>query len=159
MAIATPGRSKEIGLYQEKVRELYRQIGEAVRQHYPGAVVQSAPEVTIDEELTGPYSIEGLEIIMPDKSSIRLVPVGIYNIGARGRVDAHGPLSAEVLVWVQAGGPEIRSELKEKEDIIDAATRPVFPDVPEGWAWSDRDSLIPLTREIISERLIPELTE
>ena len=96
-----------------------------------------------------------LEVSVPKKTDIHLVPKGIYVIGARGRVDARSRLGTEILVWVEEGGPALKRTVDRCD--VDAVTRPVFPGVREGWAWTDDQhvELVPLTERTLVDRVLP----
>src|SRR5437016_9153408 len=97
----------------------------AIRKAEPDVKFVRASLVQIEEELTGPYAVPSLEVSIPTKTDIRLVPKGIYLIGAKGRVDARSRLGTEILVWVEEGGPALRMAVAG--DDVAPVTRPVFP--------------------------------
>ena len=151
--------SAEIDLFQQRLEDLYNLVEQAVRKIDPKTSITRTSAVQIDEQLTGTYTVHSLEVAIPGKLGIRLVPKGIYNIGARGRVDARSRLSTQVLVWVEAGGPALKISVRGGDQEIESATRPVFPDVQEGWAWTDnqRAQLLHLTEQVFLDRVLPEL--
>lgn len=149
----------EIELFTQRLDELYDLVEKAVLSEYSTAIITRTTPVVINEELTGIYTVKSLEVAIPNKPAIRFVPKGIYNIGARGRVDARSRLGKEVLVWVETGGPSVKVSIQEGEQEIESATRPVFSDVSEGWAWTDnqRTQLVHLTDQVFLARVLPEL--
>lgn len=150
--------AQEIALYKSRLDELYQLIETAAVSIDPGTKV-GRTNVQIDEQLTGAYTVRSLEVSIPGKPGIRLVPKGIYNIGARGRVDARSRLSTQTLVWVEAGGPMLQRDVLENGNEIESATQPLFAGVPQGWAWTDdrRVELVPLTERTFIDRVLPEL--
>lgn len=160
MATTVPSNAPaEITLYERRLDDLYNLIEKAVlRVDAATKAVRSSP-VQINEQLTGSYTVPSLELSIPGKPGIRFVPKGIYNIGARGRVDARSRLSTQVLVWVEAGGPSTLTGVQQGEQEIESATRPVFAGVPQGWAWTDNQNvqLVHLTEQVFVDRVLPEL--
>ena len=159
MADNTPNPGGVVAWYRERLDELYDLVERAIRRVEPNATFSRTTAIDLDERSTGPYTVESLEAVIPGKPGVRLVPQGIYQIGARGRVDAHSRLGTEVLVWVELGGAALRMTVREGEDVLEQATKPVFPGVPEGWAWTDRRrvTLIPLSEQVFIDRVLPEL--
>lgn len=160
MKAAVPSNAaSEIALYESRVDELYKIVEGAAKRFESGASVMRSGRVRIDEQLTGPYEVSTLDVLFPGKPGIVLVPRGIYNIGARGRVDARSRLGTQVLVWVQAEGIALQVSVRDGDEEIESATRPLFRNVPEGWAWTDdrRVKLIPLTENVLIDHVLPEL--
>lgn len=151
--------SVEVARYRQRLEALYDLVERAVRTVDPTSRVVRTSEVTIDEQSTGPYTVPSLELDIPGRPEVRLVPKGIYNIGARGRADARSRLGTQVLVWVEGGGPRVKGAARVGEDEIETSTRPVFADVPEGWAWTDnrRVALVHLTEQVLIDQVLPEL--
>lgn len=160
MATTTPRNpAVEIALYEQRLNDLYNLVEAAIKSVEPAASFVRSTPVQIDEQLTGPYTVTSLEVAIPGKPAIRFVPKGIYNIGARGRVDARSRLGTEVLAWVEEGGQALKTNGREADSEIESATRPVFPGVPEGWAWMDNQhvELVALTEQTFLDRVLPEL--
>ena len=155
----THDAAAKIALYEQRVNSLYDLVESAIRRLEPGATFVRTSPVKIDEQLTGPYSVPSLEVSIPGKMGIRFIPKGIYNIGARGRVDARSRLGTEVVVWVEKGGPVLTVTARKDEDELESSTLPVFPGVPEGWAWMDEKAveLLPLTEDTLIDRVLPKL--
>lgn len=152
-------RDDEIELYRRRVAALYELVSKAVIEAEPSASVRRGPVVHLDEQLTGPYSVETLEVAIPGMPEIRLIPRGIYFIGARGSVDARSTLGRQHLVWVESEDDVPDTSAYNGDADIEIATRPVFPNVPEGWAWADERGvrLMPLTDRVFLDHVLPEL--
>lgn len=160
MATTVPSNATaEIALYERRLDQLYDLVQKAARSIDPAANVVRTSMVQIDEQLTGLYSVPSLELSMSGKPGIRLVPKGIYNIGARGRVDARSRLGTQVLVWVEDGGPPLTTSFGDGNGVGESSTRPIFTGVRQGWAWSDNRhlSLTHLTDKVFIDHVLPEL--
>ena len=149
----------EITRYKQRLEQLYDLVERAVKRINQEAKIVRNTQIEINEQLTGPYSVPSLEVSIPGNPGIRLIPKGIYNIGARGRVDARSRLSTQILVWVEDGGPSMTTNVREGETEFESASRPVFTGVPEGWAWTDNQhtELVHLTEQLFIDRVLPEL--
>ncbi len=67
-----------------------------------GKPLYTISEITRSEERSGSYPVESLEIRI-GRSTVELVPVGTWIIGAQGRVDMRGPKATVRLIWVNEG--------------------------------------------------------
>ena len=160
MAMTVPSNSAaEIAQYERRINDLYDLVEKAVRRIDQATKVVRTSPVQINEQLTGPYTVPSLEVSIPGKPGIRLVPKGIYIIGARGRVDARSRLGTQVLVWAEAGGPALKIAVSEGDEAVESSTRPIFSGVPEGWAWTDnlKVNLVHLTEQVFINQVLPEL--
>lgn len=151
--VASTEIDREIRQYLGRLDALYGQVKSWVLSREPDARFTTAP-VELDEQMTGSYEAPALEIALPGKFPIRLVPCGIFMVGAHGCVDARSQLGNELLVWMEpAAAPTDRSAGR--------ISHPLYPGVPEGWAWADpgHDRVVPLTDRVFWDDLIPSLTE
>lgn len=153
---------EEIARYERRLEELYDSVIAWVREEVPDAEVSDTTPVELNEQATGPYKVKSLEIAMPGRVPIRLVPRGIFVLGARGRVDVRSRLGREILYWVDYGGvSDSTSSAVSSDSTLDRITRPVYPDVEEGWAWGDesRRRLVHLDENVFRNNVLNSLSE
>jgi len=153
-------RSEEVATYRSRLDDLYGRVRTWIRSRQRDASF-SETVVELAEEATGPYKAKSLEIARPGKPSIRLVPRGIFMVGAHGRVDARSRLGREMLVWVEKGGPHVEIEESPGDVPWGRVIQPVYPVVEEGWVWCDEEQgrILPLTEEVFWTRVVPPLSE
>ncbi len=149
----------EIHEYLRRLDLLFNDVQTWVDTRLPGATYTRYP-VQLDEESTGQYSAQAMEVQLPGMLPLRFLPRGIFMIGARGRVDLRTSLGEEVLVWIV---PVLAADEFPGRNIqmIDRITQPVYPDTVEGWAWADesQNRLVHLTEQVFWDELIPRLSE
>lgn len=153
-------RQKEIEQYHGRLDELYRSVADWVRSREPSAKFTETV-VELAEQSIGAYKAKSFEIARPGKTAIRLIPKGIFIIGAHGRVDATSRLGREILVWTEKGGPHISTTIKEGARVLEQVTRPLYRNVEEGWAWGDerRRRLLHLTEDVFWNSVVASLSE
>lgn len=147
--------SQDLRCYAARLSSLYEQIESWVIELEPDASF-SRTAVELIEAASGPYQVDSLDVGRRAGPALRFVPRGMYLIGSEGRVEARSRLGSETLVWVAAGGPGIAFRITSGGKTLEKMTgRPLFPDVPEGWAWVDpaRRGLIHLDREVFRDRV------
>ena len=154
------GVQKEIDQYLSRLDDLYASVKDWLLVCEPQARLRETT-VELAEKLTGPYKAKSLEIGRPGKTAVRLVPRGMFMVGAHGRVDARSRLGREILVWVETGGPHIHMHVKEGDRTLEQVTRPLYTKVEEGWAWADeqRLSLLHLTERVFRDNVMASLSE
>jgi hypothetical protein len=148
---------QEIDDYRHRVDALYDNVRVWILARLPGAVFHQTP-VQMNEESTGPYELESLDVSFPGLPAVRFVPRGRFMVGARGRVDVRSRLGRQALVWLEADGPALTvSPDLETEMVI---SRPLFPNADEGWAWSDpkRTAVRRLTSDVLWDHILTPLT-
>jgi len=143
--------------YLKRVDQLYADVRSWMAALEPNArFIETVVE--LDEEGTGPYKARNLEIIRSGRPALRLVPRGRYILGAEGSVDVRSRLGREILVWVRAGGPAVgfRFSPVAGEAPEELSGPPMFPGIPEGWAWSDEDSgqLMHLNLDVFRDHIL-----
>ena len=150
----------EVDQYRVHLNELYGEVRRWVGNRYANATF-SETKVNLSEEATGLYEALSLGVAVPGRPAVRLVPRGIFMVGAHGRVDARSRLGREVLVWLEPGGPSLRISTRPADEVEHVITQPLFPNVPEGWAWSDpaRNQVQHLDENVFWDRLFGPLTE
>src|SRR5437868_15068549 len=99
---------QEIDNYRRRVNALYDEVRAWILARLPGATFRRTP-VEMNEEATGGYKLESLEISLPGLPAMRFVPRGIFMVGARGRVDVRSRLGRQTLLWLEAGGSTVTS--------------------------------------------------
>jgi len=151
---------EEINQYLSRLSDLYASVTAWVRAAEPGAQF-TRPRVELAEELTGQYSVESLEIARPGKIAVRLIPRGIFMVGAHGRVDARSRLGREILVWIERGGAHIHIQADEGGKMLEHVMHPLYSEVEEGWAWENEQalSLLHLTEEVFRDNVLARLSE
>lgn len=100
--------------------------------------LQTSVEEKINtEERSGSYETKKLHIIKATKKIATLNPMGIWVIGADGRVDLETDAGKEILVYWREGGCNFRSEISIDDKVIDNSSKKLFADTTEGWHWMD----------------------
>jgi hypothetical protein len=127
-----------VDIYLQRVSELYADVRGWMAALEPDAQF-SETSIDLDEQATGPYKAETLEISRNGKPGIRLIPQGRYIINAEGYVEVESILGREMLVWIRAGGPGLGfrflpGEGSAPEELYGEER---YPGVKEGWAWVD----------------------
>jgi hypothetical protein len=153
-------RTMEIELYLARLETLYGCVERWVRSREP-ATRFTRTDVELSEEFTGPYKAKSLEIARAGRTAIRLIPRGIFMVGAHGRVDARSRLGREILVWVEKSGPDMRISLEEGGKLVEDVFQPLYPGVEEGWAWGDeqRRGLLHLSEDVFWTNVVVPLSE
>lgn len=156
----TTGTREEIDQYLSRLRDLYASVKSWVRQSEPQAQFTQAL-VDLAEEFTGPYKAESLEVARPGRVAVRLIPRGIFMVGAHGRVDVRSRLGREILVWVETDSSHIHVRVGQGDRTLEHVTRPLYAGVEEGWAWANEQdcSLLHLTAEVFQGRVMSSLSE
>jgi hypothetical protein len=90
----------------------------------------------ISEEQFGNYRVETMKIVIPGNVTAKLVPVGTYIIGGKGRVDLIGPNLKEVkLLLVPANMTRDGTEFQFKSSLsANDKTESVSEEEME-WTW------------------------
>ena len=116
----------------ERLSEFY-QLAESFLSRYvdEGKIQISRFPKHINEEFIGSYEVPSLEVQI-GAVKVRFDPIGTYLIGAKGRVDMHGPHGSVkfVLVPKPASAPTIRVVEREVPN-KKAGANPVLTQ----WAW------------------------
>ncbi len=117
-------------------------------------------EITKTEEPSGTYKTKQFDFIMDGSVKISLIPYGIWIIGAKGRIDIHGPSGTEKLLFFATGGPGVSGEInvgRESENGIKKINQGYFDNVDEeNWYWYDDSSyrkVAKFSKEIINSLL------
>jgi len=152
--------NEEVNAYRGRVDGLYEDIRHWIAERRPDAVF-SEMQVELSQEPTGVYNLRSLDVSVPGLPAVRFVPRGIFMVGARGRVDVRSRLGREVLVWVEAGGPVVKTTESLGTELETEISRPLFSNVAEGWAWSDsgRSQILALGPEVLWDRVLRPLTQ
>jgi hypothetical protein len=150
----------EVDRYRRNLDELYDGIRGWVVKRYPNATFRQTP-VDLSEEATGVYQVQSLDVVIPGLPAVRLIPRGIFMVGAHGRIDVRSRLGREVLVWLETGGPALRVGIRSGDEAEQMISRPLFPNISEGWAWSDskRNEVQHLDEDVFWNRLVGPLTQ
>jgi hypothetical protein len=150
---------QEIDDYRHRVDALYDNLRAWIVARVPGAVFRQTT-VQMNEEATGPYELESLDVTLPGFPAVRFVPRGIFMVGARGRVDVRSRLGRQALVWLEAGGPALTAAVNPDQETEMVISRPLFPNADEGWAWSDpkRTEVQPLSSDVLWDHILTPLT-
>jgi hypothetical protein len=152
--------NEEVSAYHARLDRLYQDVRRWITERRQDAGF-SQTQVELAEESTGVYQVQSLEVSFPDLPAVRFVPRGIFMVGARGRVDVRSRLGREVLVWVEAGGPVLKiTEIRGEEPEMEIG-RPVFPNVAEGWAWTDdrHRQIMSLNSNVFWDQVLIPLTQ
>jgi hypothetical protein len=110
--------------------------------------------VQLNEESTGPYRIDSLDVSLPGLREVRFVPRGIFMVGARsGRRLSR--LGRQTLVWLEAGG-SLNASVDPDQETETVIGRSFFPNATEGWFWSDtkHTEVRPLSEAILWDRVL-----
>jgi len=150
---------QEIDDYRHRVDTLYGNVRDWIVARVPGAVFH-ATRVEMNEEATGPYELESLDVSLPGLPAVRFVPRGIFMVGARGRVDVRSRLGRQTLVWLEAGGPALTTAVDPDQETETVISRPLFPNAAAGWSWSDpkRTGVRPLSVNVLWDHVLTPLT-
>ncbi|MEI6389002.1 MAG: hypothetical protein WCQ50_20525 [Spirochaetota bacterium] len=112
---------------------------------------------TREEEISGEYDVKEYTIKIDKSLQIQIKPYGIWIIGAKGRIDIHGPSGYEKIVYFLPGGPVPETEIKTGDKAIKKSTKAYFKTVDsEGWYWYDDSSyrkVAKFSKEIIEPLL------
>ena len=156
---STATRNGTIREYLKRVEELYGSVRDWMSDR-PGIKFLRG-ETRLNEQYSGPYKARVLKVAQAGGPAFTFVPKGAYSIGDRGQVDVEGPLGSESLVWVEEGAPGIAFRELADGRIESLRGRPMFPGVPEGWAWVDsaRRRLVHLDRDVFLKDVIGSLSE
>lgn len=97
-----------------------------------GKINVSRSSKLINEEFIGTYEVPSLEVQI-GTVEVRFDPIGTYLIGAKGRVDMHGPHGSVkfVLVPKTASAPKIRVVEREATEKNVDGSNPVLTE----WTW------------------------
>ncbi len=154
--------TEQVQVYRDRLNELYCQVRGWVADRRPGTTF-SESTVALSEESTGAYGAVSLDFVYADAGGIRLIPRGIFMVGAQGRVDVRSKLGRQMLVWVRSEGPSVTTAVADSASTSDeiAISRPLFPDVPQGWAWTDdrRNRLVHLNEAIFWDHVMASLID
>ncbi|MBI4580924.1 MAG: hypothetical protein HY718_14545 [Planctomycetes bacterium] len=150
---------QEIDQYIARLEWLYRNVEAWIAEREPNARAHRTT-VELAEEATGPYKAESLEIIRPGKPAVRLIPKGIFMVGAHGRVDVWSRLGREIVVWLDKGEPHLHVKSSEETGTLEQIVSPLYPVSQEGWAWADERQRAPryLTEPVFVDELLDRLT-
>ena len=150
---------EEIADYRDRVDVLYDNVRAWIVARLPGAVFHRAP-VKLNEESTGLYELESLDVSLPGFPAVRFVPRGIFMVGARGHVDVRSRLGRQTLLWLEAGGPSLTATVNPDEETEMVISRPLFANAAEGWSWSDRkrNDVLPLSPNVLWDHVLTPLT-
>lgn len=125
-----------IELFNERIDALYKQVCGWLEEKKT-EFDKKESGLTLTEAPSGPYETKRLDVFTKDNEKLfSIVPIGIWIIGAEGRVELAGDSGEESLVYLSAGGPSIvtREMEGEKENIIH---RKLNGSIKEGWHWVD----------------------
>ena len=150
---------QEVDDYRHRVDALYGNVRAWIVVRVPGASFHRTP-IQMNEEATGPYELESLEVKLPGFPPVRFVPRGIFMVGARGRVDVRSRLGRQTLLWLEASGSALTATVDPDEANETVITRPLFPNAAEGWSWSDPKSteVWPLSPDMLWDHVLTPLT-
>jgi len=150
---------QEIDDYRHRVDSLYGNVRDWIVARLPGAVFHNT-RVQMNEEATGPYELESLDVSLAGLPAVRFVPRGIFMVGARGRVDVRSRLGRQTLVWLEAGGPALTATVNPGQETETVISRPLFRNAAEGWSWSDpkRTEVLPLSPDVLWDHVLNPLT-
>ena len=148
-----------INEYLGRLRQLYESVREWMLDAEPDVQFRET-ETELNEEWTGPYRAPSLVMVRGAGFDLRFMPQGLYMLGGRGRVDVRSRLGSEMIMWVEEGGPAIASWVSDEGRLEESTGRPMFPGVPEGWAWVDdsRRQLLHLDRGVFVEEIVRRLS-
>jgi hypothetical protein len=157
--LTTVRAREEIDDYCRRVDVLYGNVHDWIVARLPLTVFHRTP-VQMNEEATGPYELESLEINLPGFTAVRFVPRGIFMVGARGRVDVRSRLGRQTLVWIEASSPAFMTMIDPGQETETVISRPLFRNTAEGWSWSDpkRTSVRPLNADVLWDQILMPLT-
>jgi hypothetical protein len=123
-----------IAEFNQRVNNLYFSIAQWCEE----AGLKTSIEDKINtEERSGSYATKKLNIFKDDKKIAVLNPIGMWIIGADGRVDLETDSGKEILVYWREGGYGLKSEISIADKVIESTTRQLFSDTQEGWHWMD----------------------
>ena len=139
------------------MNELYGEVKKWIKEK--NLVVQER-DVEINEEVTGRYKAPGLYILDKHGRQIaELLPMGAWIIGAEGRVDIRGQLDRANLIYLQAGGPHIKTSVSDSSGKLEEGSWPLFKGIGQaGWYWIE-DKLRGKARLIDGELFMELLSE
>ena len=151
-------KDEQLLIYRRRLDDLYGQARSWIGNRYPDAVI-SESTVPVSEETTGPYATTSLDIVGVGARVIRFFPRGIFMVGAQGRVDVRSRVGGRTLVWVWAGGPQMTFTGSPRLADELAISHPLFPGVPQGWAWTDdrHNRLLHLDESVFWEHVLTPL--
>ena len=122
--------------WMKHLDEFY-QLAEGFLQKYidQGKVRITTATKQITEEHIGSYDVKSLEVQI-GTVKVRLDPIGTLIVGAKGRVDMHGPYGTVkfVLVSKTVSSPTIRVILRDSSSETKDEPEPIV----EEWAWKRR---------------------
>ncbi|MGA2027016.1 MAG: hypothetical protein ABSH17_08110 [Syntrophobacteraceae bacterium] len=132
-------RSDRIKEYLERLRNLYDSVLPWCQKQGLNVTQEEAKLV---EENLGAYTAPALIITASGSIIANLKPIGTNIIGASGRVDIIGSLDKDSLVYLEVGGPSIKTSVSTGGKVIEQSSKPFFKGVTrEGWYWIEERRL------------------
>ena len=157
---ATMTQTDVVSEFQERLRELYENVKEWIREEEPKAKFTES-SVELNEQFTGRYKAKSLTVIRPGQDALTFTPKAATVIGARGWVEVRSGWGYEDLFWVYPGGALIGFEESADGGVLVSPGHRLYPGVPEGWAWDDGEKmrLRHLTRDVFLKHVLRRLSE
>lgn len=156
-------RKDQIQKWNLEIQKLYSQVEiwlkTSLQKNY---VTLDKKPIQLEEEGPGKYTVESLEILV-GKGKIIFEPIGMFIIGARGRVDILGPYGKKEMLLLLGENevPEVRVTVHVAGLEKDKETQEIVPE-PTNLAWklaikTPNLKVIPLSEDVfeqIIERLL-----
>ena len=137
------------------LRDLYALVDNALAPYIESKdiTVEYIPK-SMNERSIGRYNADQLLIRFGD-DTLFADPVGTMLIACLGRVDLSGPAGNLRLVYLEHGGPAVRSTLREGDSYVERSSSPVRGAIDgAGWYIATRPpsvTVVPLTEETFRE--------
>jgi len=103
---------KEKDTYLSFLDALYKDVKDFLKEYIAnGKIIVTERQIEIDEEGTGKYTANLLEIVI-GKHPVQLVPIGTQLIGCKGRVDMKGRKGVIKIVLVNSRMKSLRDHIQ-----------------------------------------------
>jgi hypothetical protein len=127
------GNVQTLTHFRESLAELYANVDIWLNST---PLRTSREEIELREESSGPYKVE--ELIIKDVTGAiiaRIMPVGAWVIGAKGRADLIGKLDKVIMVNLEKGGPVMTTTISCEGHEETSVTK-FYKNIAEtGWYW------------------------
>ncbi|MEA2104182.1 MAG: hypothetical protein U9P79_06040 [Candidatus Cloacimonadota bacterium] len=124
----------KIEKFNFRLKHLYEEVSKWVNEE--GLCVKEIEKINLEEK-SGKYKTKKLLILKDNTKIAQLNPIGIWIIGAKGRVDLESDISKQIFAYLSEDKPGTEMSRTAGEDTKTKAFKYNYKDTREGWHWID----------------------
>ena len=124
----------KIEKFNIRLKKLYDEVTKWLKQEGLETVEK---EIINFEEKSGKYKTKKLLILKNKKKIGELIPVGVWIIGAEGRVDLVSDISKQTFAYLSEDKNNLKMNIVADDKIETDSFKYNYKDTREGWHWID----------------------